>query len=87
VNVSPALAVQPKVVNAAALAPSSVPRFAGTKNVANRTPDPSASRTVAAISEADNPRLCSTRSASTTPINQPTKWNPVDRRNDRQCRR
>jgi hypothetical protein len=73
-------------VNAAALAPSRVPRLAGTKNVANRTPDPSASITVAVDSEADTPRVRSTSSPSSAPISQPTKWNPVATAKDRHSR-
>src|SRR5262249_30717406 len=73
VNASPALAPRPRLRKAAAFAPSSGPRLAGTKKVANRTDDQRASRIVATTIDAGNARLTSTRNVSTIPSSQPTR--------------
>jgi hypothetical protein len=84
---SPSLADHPRAAKAAALAPSSVPRLAGTKKVAKRTPVPSASMTVAVVTDTGTYRLRTMSSTSSVPTSQLAKWRPTAMSSDRQCER
>src|SRR5881398_325360 len=81
VNARPAPALNPKALNAAAVAPSSVPRLAGTKKVTKRTADHSASMMVAVTSDPGSPRLRRMRTPCTAPSSQPTRYSPTETRN------
>lgn len=84
---TPSLAAHPRAAKAAALAPSSVPRLAGTKKVAKRTPVPSASMTVAVATDTGGPKLRMMSSTSRVPTSQLAKWKATARRSDLQCDR
>jgi hypothetical protein len=67
------------------LALSIVPRPAGTKKVAKRTPLPSASTTVADVTDAATCKLRAMSSTSSVPTSQLRKCHPTETRSDRQC--
>src|SRR5262249_4739404 len=78
-NASPALARSPSATKSPVLAPSRTPTLPGIRNVANRTPDPTASITVAVATPAGMARTNSMAATPRGPHSHPPKRKATER--------